>query len=127
MRSLFPNGRCIWHGGKASGPRSKKGVDRISAAQKRRWKKWRQKNPRILLELSQRQEQRIRKRFEAGLAKEAALQALEAKVAAALYRAGDTDLPARHLLRMNHAAQRRCENERGAELMKLHGRPQSYR
>lgn len=37
----MPNGRCKLHGGCSTGPLSQAGRDRIAAAQRRRWEKWR--------------------------------------------------------------------------------------
>lgn len=37
----LPSGRCKWHGGKSTGPKTAKGKARIAAAQRRRWAAYR--------------------------------------------------------------------------------------
>ncbi len=37
----MPNGRCKLHGGCSTGPLSQAGRDRVAAAQRRRWERWR--------------------------------------------------------------------------------------
>jgi hypothetical protein len=44
-RRQLANGRCPNHGGLSSGPRSAAGRARIAAAQKERWRAWREVNP----------------------------------------------------------------------------------
>lgn len=36
------NGRCKLHGGRSSGPKSEEGRQRIAAAQRARWQRWRE-------------------------------------------------------------------------------------
>jgi hypothetical protein len=68
MRNVFANGRCIWHGGKSTGPRTPEGRKRVSEAQKKRWARWRAENPKILPEVSDRHERRMRQRYNTMLA-----------------------------------------------------------
>jgi len=58
-------GRCLNHGGKSTGPRSIEGRQRIARAQTDRWRHWRVNNPRVLPELSRKQELRHIRTFEA--------------------------------------------------------------
>lgn len=37
----LPNGRCKLHGGRSTGPLSEAGRERIAAAQRKRWRRWR--------------------------------------------------------------------------------------
>ena len=37
----MPNGRCKLHGGRSTGPLSEAGRERIAAAQRERWRRWR--------------------------------------------------------------------------------------
>lgn len=39
-KQLLKNGRCKFHGGMSTGPRSPEGKERIRQAQKKRWQKW---------------------------------------------------------------------------------------
>src|SRR5262245_26672563 len=41
IRRALANGRCLNHGGLSTGPKTNEGRDRIAAAQRRRWAKWR--------------------------------------------------------------------------------------
>ena len=41
MKPARSNGRCRFHGGLSTGPRTAEGRQRIAEAQRQRWKKWR--------------------------------------------------------------------------------------
>ena len=45
-RGLGKGGRCANHGGKSTGPRTEAGKQRISAAQRARWMRWRRRRQR---------------------------------------------------------------------------------
>ncbi|MCZ6606857.1 MAG: HGGxSTG domain-containing protein [Alphaproteobacteria bacterium] len=45
----LPNGRCKLHGGLSTGPQTVAGRARIAAAQKQRWRRWRELNKRNTL------------------------------------------------------------------------------
>src|SRR5262245_61723563 len=64
LKGLGAGGRCRFHGGKSSGPRTQEGRNRIAAAQRKRWKQWRAENPRLFAgQISTSQERRIRKAY----------------------------------------------------------------
>lgn len=41
IRTIFPNGRCRYHGGLSTGPKTADGRERIAAAQRIRWSQFR--------------------------------------------------------------------------------------
>jgi hypothetical protein len=57
------SGRCRLHGGASTGPRTIEGRERIARAQRKRWEHWRLNNPRVLPELSRKQELRHLRSF----------------------------------------------------------------
>ena len=58
-------GRCLNHGGRSTGPRTIEGRERIARAQRDRWAHWTVNNPRVLPELSRKQELRHIRTFDA--------------------------------------------------------------
>ena len=57
-------GRCPLHGGKSTGPKTAKGIEKIRAAQRMRWETWRKANPEFLVpERSLRTARRIKRLF----------------------------------------------------------------
>jgi hypothetical protein len=56
-------GRCRFHGGKSTGPRTVAGRIAIAAAARRRWERWREENGRLLPDLSAQYERTVRKAF----------------------------------------------------------------
>ena len=102
-------GRCRLHGGKSTGPKTQEGLDRIAAAQRKRWQCWRAANPRIIPAISRRHELRLLKVFNQH--QHAMMKPSEepAKQAPQAYEA-----------RLRRHAQREAENARGRELAALH-------
>ena len=47
--AIARNGRCLLHGARSTGPRTAEGVERIRAAQRKRWETWRKANPEFLV------------------------------------------------------------------------------
>jgi hypothetical protein len=105
--------RCLNHGGKSTGPRTIEGRQRISHAQSDRWEHWRINNPRVLPELSRKQELRLLRRF-------ANLMATGAQASKQMDR--------RYAPRLARQAQREAENQCAIQLTKANPprRQQSY-
>lgn len=60
---IAANGRCRFHGGFSTGPRTAEGRARIAAAQQDRWRVWKAANPKLFPDVGIRQEQRIKKGY----------------------------------------------------------------
>src|SRR5262245_18345249 len=103
------DGRCKLHGGKSTGPRTAEGKERIAEAQRKRWERWRAKNPRILPSLTLRSERRLLAAFEAARLAEFIVTPPPSK-----------PVPAIHQPRLTRHALREAENARGRELMQAH-------
>jgi hypothetical protein len=101
-------GRCLNHGGRSTGPRTIEGRWRIARAQRDRWEHWRVNNPRVLPELSRKQELRHIRTFEALTA--SGLQASKL-------------MNVDYAPRLARRAQREAENRFAIELMRNNPQP----
>ena len=63
MTRVAANGRCKFHGGHSTGPRTQEGRNRIARAQRERWRLWQAKNPRLFPDVALRQEQSIKRLY----------------------------------------------------------------
>ena len=63
MTRVGANGRCKFHGGHSTGPRTKEGRNRIARAQRERWRLWHAKNPRLFPDVKPRQERNIKRAY----------------------------------------------------------------
>jgi hypothetical protein len=102
-------GRCRLHGGKSTGPKTQEGLERIAAAQRKRWQRWRAANPRIIPAISRRHELRLLKVFNQNQHAKKKPGEEPAK-----------QVPQAYEARLRRHAQRESENARGRELAALH-------
>jgi hypothetical protein len=63
MTRVAANGRCKFHGGHSTGPRTQEGRNRIARAQRERWRLWQAKNPRLFPDVKPRQERNIKRAY----------------------------------------------------------------
>jgi hypothetical protein len=64
LKGVGKGGRCRFHGGRSSGPKTTEGRARIAEAARKRWEQYRAEHPRLFTnEITARQENRIRKAF----------------------------------------------------------------
>ena len=102
-------GRCRLHGGKSTGPKTQEGLDRIAAAQRKRWQRWRAANPRIIPAISRRHELRLLKVFNQNQHAKKKPGEEPAK-----------QVPQAYEARLTRHAQREAENALGRELAAMH-------
>jgi hypothetical protein len=63
MTHLGKSGRCKFHGGFSTGPRTLIGRAKIAQAQRKRWAEWKAANPKLFHDISDRQERNIKRAF----------------------------------------------------------------
>lgn len=63
MTRVTKSGRCKFHGGFSTGPRTLEGRERIAKAQEKRWREWKAANPRLFPDLKPRQERHIKRLY----------------------------------------------------------------
>jgi hypothetical protein len=102
-------GRCRLHGGRSTGPKTQEGLERIAAAQRKRWQRWRAANPRIIPAISRRHELRLLKMFNQHQHTKMKPSEEPAK-----------QVPQAYEARLNRYAQREAENAFGRELVAMH-------
>ena len=63
LTRISANGRCKFHGGLSTGPRTRGGRAKIAQAQRKRWAEWKAANPKLFHDISDRQERNIKRAF----------------------------------------------------------------
>ena len=63
LTRISANGRCKFHGGFSTGPRTRGGRAKIAQAQRKRWAEWKAANPKLFHDISDRQERNIKRAF----------------------------------------------------------------
>ncbi len=63
LTRISANGRCKFHGGFSTGPRTLRGRTKIAQAQRKRWAEWKAANPKLFPDISDRQERNIKQAF----------------------------------------------------------------